>query len=112
MRPSRTIPITGSTGLDMARLQSHEVVLCDVGMPGMSGLEVARRLRQDLGLRDALLVATTGYGHEDDKQRSEEAGFNAHLVKPMDVHALQTLLCHAPSLSAVTALRHKYSKFV
>jgi signal transduction histidine kinase/ActR/RegA family two-component response regulator len=89
----------GSTALDLARQQSPDVVLCDVSMPGMSGLEVARRLREDLGLCDALLVATTGYGHEDDMQRSEEAGFNAHLVKPTDVHALQTLLCREPSLA-------------
>ena len=90
----------GSTALEMARLQSPEVVLCDVSMPGMGGLEVARRLREDLGLHDALLVATTGYGHEDDKQRSEEAGFNAHMVKPMDMRALQTLLCRATSLAS------------
>ena len=50
----------GPTGLDLARLQPPEVVLCDVSMPGMSGLEVARRLRRELGLRDALLVAVTG----------------------------------------------------
>jgi signal transduction histidine kinase/CheY-like chemotaxis protein len=90
----------GSTALEMARLQPPDVVLCDVSMPGMSGLEVARRLRQDPGLRDALLVATTGYGRQDDKVRSEEAGFNAHMVKPMDLEALQALLGRATSLAS------------
>ena len=78
-------------------LQPPEVVLCDVSMPGMSGLEVARRLRQDLGLRDALLVAVTGYGQEEDMRRSQEAGFNAHMVKPIGLDALQELLSRATS---------------
>ena len=73
----------GPTALDLARVQPPDVVICDISMPGMSGLEVARRLRQDLGLQDALLVAVTGYGQEEDKRRSQEAGFNAHLVKPV-----------------------------
>ncbi len=90
----------GSTALEMARLQPPDVVLCDVSMPGMSGLEVGRRLRQDLGLHDALLVATTGYSREDDKVRSEEAGFNAHMVKPIDLHELQALLGRATSLAS------------
>ena len=78
----------GTTGLDSARAQSPEVVLCDVSMPGMDGLEVARRLRGELGLRDALLVAVTGYSQEEDKQRSEQAGFNAHMVKPISLDVL------------------------
>ena len=90
----------GSTALEMARLQPPDVVLCDVSMPGMSGLEVARRLRRDLGLHDTLLVATTGYSQQDDKMRSEEAGFNAHMVKPIDLHALQALLGRATSLAS------------
>ena len=90
----------GPTALEMARLQPPEVVLCDVSMPGMSGLEVARRLRQELGLRDAFLVATTGYDDQADKRRSEEAGFNAHMVKPMDLHTLQALLCRGTSLAS------------
>ena len=85
----------GPTALDMAREQSPDVVLCDVSMPGMSGLEVARRLRQDLGLRDLLMVALTGYGEEEDKRRSEEAGFNAHMVKPINLDVLQALLSRA-----------------
>ena len=82
----------GQAALDSARGQPPDVVLCDIGLPGMSGLEVARLLRQDPGLKDALLVALTGYGQDEDRLRSQEAGFNAHLVKPVDLDALQALL--------------------
>jgi CheY-like chemotaxis protein len=67
-------------------------VLLDIGMPGMDGLEVARRLRQDLGLKQTLLVAVTGFGQEEDRRRSHEAGFDIHLVKPTDVRTLERLL--------------------
>lgn len=89
----------GPTALDLARLQPPEVVLCDVSMPGMSGLEVARRLRQDLGLHDALSVALSGYGEEEDRRRSQEAGFNAHIVKPISPDVLQRLLSRTTSLT-------------
>jgi signal transduction histidine kinase len=82
----------GPAALDSARGQPPDVVLCDIGMPGMSGLEVARLLRQDPGMKDALLLALTGYGSDEDRLRSQEAGFNAHLVKPVDLDALQALL--------------------
>ncbi len=82
----------GPAALDLARARPPDVVLLDIGMPGMDGLEVARRLRRDLGLQQALLVALTGYGGEDDRRRSQEAGFNAHLVKPLDLDALNGLL--------------------
>ncbi len=87
----------GPTALDLARLQPPEVVLCDIGLPGMSGLEVGRRLRQDLGLRDVLLVALTGYGQEEDMRRSQDAGFNAHMVKPIGLDDLRAMLSRATS---------------
>jgi two-component system, chemotaxis family, CheB/CheR fusion protein len=82
----------GPTGIELARVQAPDVVFCDIGMPGMSGWEVARLLRRDLGLQNALLVALTGYGMEDDKHRSQEAAFNVHLVKPAVLDDLQKLL--------------------
>jgi CheY-like chemotaxis protein len=82
----------GPAALDLARESPPDVVLLDIGMPGMDGLEVAHRLRLDLGLKQALLIALTGYGGEDDRRRSREAGFNAHLVKPADVRVLRNLL--------------------
>jgi CheY-like chemotaxis protein len=76
------------------------VVLLDIGLPGTSGLEVARRMRQNLGLTDALLVALTGYGQDEDRRRSHEAGFNAHLVKPVDLDALEKLLARPQAATA------------
>ncbi len=89
----------GPTALDLARREPPEVVLCDVSMPGMNGLEVAHRLRHDLELHDVLIVAVTGYGQEEDKRRSQQADFDAHLVKPVSLEALQPLLARGTSLA-------------
>ena len=69
-----------------------EVVLLDIGMPGMDGYEVARRLRSSPDSRAALLVALTGWGQESDRRRAKEAGFDHHLVKPVDPEAIRALL--------------------
>jgi signal transduction histidine kinase/ActR/RegA family two-component response regulator len=84
----------GPSALELIRPWQPQVVLLDIGMPRMSGLEVARIIRRDLGMSKTLLVAMTGYGQDEDRQRSEEAGFNAHMVKPLDLDALQLLLAH------------------
>lgn len=82
----------GQTGLTEAETFRPEAVLLDIGLPELDGLEVARRLRAlDLSPRP-LLVALTGYGQADDVRRSREAGFDHHLVKPADPHALTALL--------------------
>ena len=67
-------------------------VLLDLGMPGMNGLEVARRMREDPKFRDTTLVAVTGWGQREDRRRTHEAGFDYHLVKPADLGALQAIL--------------------
>jgi CheY-like chemotaxis protein len=82
----------GETALKVAEQFAPDIVLLDIGLPRLSGLETARRLRNDLGLHDSLLIAMTGYGQEEDKRRSREAGFNAHLVKPVDFGELRALL--------------------
>jgi CheY-like chemotaxis protein len=82
----------GPAALDLARARPPDVVLLDIGMPGMNGLEVARRIRKDLGLKQALLIALTGYGQEDDRRQSQEAGFDGHLVKPVDFAKVQQIL--------------------
>jgi CheY-like chemotaxis protein len=82
----------GLAGLQAAQQFSPDIVLLDIGLPRLSGLEAAQRMRQDLGLCDALLIAMTGYGQMEDKRRSQEAGFNAHLVKPVDLPELQSLV--------------------
>jgi CheY-like chemotaxis protein/nitrogen-specific signal transduction histidine kinase len=68
------------------------VVLLDLGMPHMDGLEVARRMREDPRMRDATLVALTGWGQREDRRRTGEAGFDYHLVKPADMRTLQSIL--------------------
>jgi CheY-like chemotaxis protein len=82
----------GPEALDVAGAYRPEVVLLDIGLPGMDGYTVARHLRATPGLDGALLVAITGYGREEDRQRSRDAGFDHHLVKPLDLDALQSLL--------------------
>jgi CheY-like chemotaxis protein len=67
-------------------------VLLDIGLPRMDGYEVARLLRGRAGLENVMLVALTGYGQEEDRRRSTDAGFDSHLVKPADPVALQALL--------------------
>jgi PAS domain S-box-containing protein len=69
-----------------------DVVLLDIGMPGMSGYEVARRLRELPGASSMYLIAMTGYGSDEDRTRSAESGFDEHLVKPLDFAALEALL--------------------
>jgi len=67
-----------------------DVALLDIGMPKMNGYEVARRIREYTA--KPLLIAITGYGQAEDRQRSKEAGFDYHLVKPIDPQRLQDLL--------------------
>jgi PAS domain S-box-containing protein len=82
----------GPSAIDAAESFQPSVVLLDIGLPGMSGYEVASRLRaEDFG-RNLLIVAVSGYGQDEDRRRSREAGFDYHLVKPIDHDALLTLL--------------------
>ena len=85
---------TGPAALEGARGFQPEVVLLDIGLPGMNGYEVARELRKEPGLQGVVLVAMTGYGQEENRRRSCEAGFQAHLVKPLDPAVLKELLDH------------------
>ena len=85
------VAYSGPAALKVAEPFRPDVVLLDIGLPGMDGYEVARRLRQQPGLADVVLVAVTGYGTDEDRSRSQEAGFDAHLVKPVDADALPPL---------------------
>jgi signal transduction histidine kinase/DNA-binding response OmpR family regulator len=77
-----------------------DVAVVDIGLPGMDGYEVARRLRADPATRRAVLVAATGYGRDDDRRRAAEAGFDHHMVKPVDPAALARVVAAAPPLAA------------
>jgi two-component system CheB/CheR fusion protein len=78
--------------LRAAALHRPEVVLLDIGLPQVSGYEVAVQLRELPGLENAILIAMTGYGQEDDRRRSREAGFAHHLTKPVRSDALKEIL--------------------
>jgi CheY-like chemotaxis protein len=67
-------------------------MLLDIGMPKMNGHETAARIRQQPWGRDIVLVAMTGWGQDDDKRKSQEAGFNVHMVKPVDPSDIEKLL--------------------
>jgi PAS domain S-box-containing protein len=82
----------GPAALELAASFAPDVVLLDIGLPGMDGFEVARRLRQLVGLEQVLLIAQTGWGQEEDRQRSREAGIDHHLLKPLNLTTLQKLL--------------------
>ena len=82
----------GPSALALAEAFQPHVGLLDLGLPGMSGLELATRLRAMPGLARLRLVAVTGYGHAEDRRRAHEAGFDEHLVKPVDPEALQRAL--------------------
>jgi signal transduction histidine kinase len=78
----------GNRALELAETMRPAIVLLDIGLPGMSGYEVARRLRAAPWGRDLRLIAVTGWGHESDRAKSLEAGFDAHLTKPIDPELL------------------------
>jgi signal transduction histidine kinase/DNA-binding response OmpR family regulator len=88
-----TVAFTGADGLARAKATCPDVVLCDIGLPGgMDGYAVARVLRREPTLAGTHLVATTGYGQQEDQRRAREAGFDAHLTKPVDFALLQRIL--------------------
>jgi CheY-like chemotaxis protein len=82
----------GVTGIATAREFHPDVVLCDIGLPGMDGFEVARRFRADPELREVVLVALSGYAQPEDRHQSSKAGFAHHLAKPADIRELERIL--------------------
>jgi two-component system CheB/CheR fusion protein len=82
----------GPGGLEEAAKFVPHVVLLDIGLPGMSGYDVARRIRENPKLKGVLLVAQTGWGQAEDRRRSKEAGFDHHMIKPVDLDILRQIL--------------------
>jgi PAS domain S-box-containing protein len=93
----------GPTALESVERYRPEVVLLDIGLPGLSGHDVCRRIRGRPGGQDIVIIALTGWGQEADRRKSQEAGFDGHLVKPVDYDALMELLNSVtPAASRIT----------
>ena len=83
---------SGPEAIEAARQHRPDFVLLDIGLPGMTGYEVAARLRQEESCQGAVIIAVSGYGQDEDRRRSKESGFDHHLIKPLDHDALLALL--------------------
>jgi CheY-like chemotaxis protein len=94
------VAATGPEGVGLARAHRPDVVLCDIGLPGLDGFGVAAALRQDPATADAHLVAITGYGSDQTRARCREVGFNRYFTKPVDPEVLVALVATLPPLSA------------
>ncbi|UQA57193.1 response regulator [Polyangium aurulentum] len=90
----------GLEAIKVAKSELPQVVLLDIGMPGMNGYDVARKLREQPETRGVVLVAMTGWGQDEDRARSKEAGFDHHLVKPVEPSVLSTLLAQLAASAA------------
>ena len=75
----------GLDALEIARTERPDVIMLDIGLPGMNGYSVAQAFRQSSELEQTLLIALTGYGQPEDRKKSRAAGFDEHLVKPVDI---------------------------
>ena len=84
--------LDGNNGLRKALEFHPQICLLDIGLPGMDGYELARRLRAEENMDPLLMIAISGYGQKEDRIRSQEAGFDYHLVKPVDINSLLELL--------------------
>jgi two-component system CheB/CheR fusion protein len=87
-----TVAPDGQRALDWLESSVPDVILCDLGLPGITGLDVARAIRSDSRFAHVWLVALTGYGRPEDKERCEKAGFDAHITKPVSLHAIEQML--------------------
>jgi CheY-like chemotaxis protein len=101
-----TVCRDGTSGLAIARAQAFDVVLLDLGLPGLDGFAVAQGIRAEGASRDARLIACTGYGQPEDRARTSAAGFDAHVIKPMDPTALCNLV-KAPDANFTTLLARR-----
>jgi len=82
----------GTDGIAKARELQPDVIICDIGLPGISGYEVAKLIRKDADLQDTFLIALSGYAQPEDIEKSKEAGFDRHLAKPVSLETLQMFL--------------------
>jgi signal transduction histidine kinase/PAS domain-containing protein/ActR/RegA family two-component response regulator len=101
---SAMVAYSGDEGLEKVRALRPDVVLCDIGLPGMDGHEVARAIRADASLSATTLVALTGYAAPEDLARSKEAGFDYHIAKPPSIEAIEQVLAEAKRRSGISQL--------
>lgn len=87
----------GEEAVRQAKACSPDVVLLDIGLPKLNGYQACRLIRESGGESRPLVIALTGWGQAEDRRRSQEAGFDAHLVKPVDFGALEKLLAQPPA---------------
>jgi CheY-like chemotaxis protein len=93
----------GTEALEVAKFHQPEALLLDIGMPGMTGYEVAQAIRHEPWGRSALLMALTGWGQQEDKERAQLAGFDKHFTKPVNSQAIEAALAeHANNLHPAT----------
>lgn len=83
---------SGGAAMDVARAFRPHAILLVIGLPGMSGYDVARAIREDPSLTGIVLVAVTGWGQPDDRRKAREAGFDHHRVKPVDANDVELLI--------------------
>lgn len=86
------VAFDGRSAVEQYEKGHHDAVILDIGLPYLDGHECARAMRQSQGERDLLIIALTGWGHAEDRRRSQAAGFDYHLVKPVLPSELQALL--------------------
>jgi PAS domain S-box-containing protein len=96
------VALHGQTGIERSRTFLPDIIVCDIGLPGLDGYSVAEAIRADPALRTIRLVALTGYAGPDDIERSRAAGFDHHLAKPPDMAQLETVLADCAARTAVT----------
>jgi CheY-like chemotaxis protein len=82
----------GATALELVQRWQPQIGFLDIGLPRINGYDLARRLRANAGTASMVLVAVTGWGQEEDRRRTEETGFDYHLIKPVRVEAIRDLL--------------------
>ncbi len=86
------VAYSGMAALELTKAYTPDVLFLDIGMPGMDGYELVRRLREQPRLEQVVVAALTGWGQQEDRRRTSDAGFNYHLVKPAEPDAVEAIL--------------------
>ncbi len=84
--------LSGQTAIELAKSFRPEIVLLDIGMPGMNGYETCEAMNKEPGLENTIFIAQTGWGQKEHQERSKKSGFHHHLVKPINIEALKNII--------------------